>query len=92
MGEANFYKWCDKYPEFKATYEKAKTFKRAFHESELKKNLENPDINLGVFKYYMNLVVGVEDKAANNVVVNNGIDPEIVKSIEEWRKKYASEY
>lgn len=93
VGDSCFYKWLDKYPEFKLTYEKAKTFKRAFHESELKANLENQDINIGVYKYYMRMVVGVEDTDKPQVTVNNNqVDPELVEEIKAFREKFKSEY
>lgn len=95
MGSSNFYKWIDKYPEFKATYEKAQTFKRAYHESELKRNLENPDINPNVYKHYMRMVVGEDDKSDfPNVTVNNNmpVDPEIVEQIKAFKEKFKSDY
>lgn len=93
IGENCFYKWCKTYEEFGKTYEKAKAFKRAYHESELKANLENQDINTTVYKYYMRMVVGIEDKPEANVTVNNNqLDPEIIKKIEEFQAKFKSDH
>lgn len=92
MGVSNFYKWLQKYPEFKETFEKAKMFKLAYHESELKTNLENQAINTTVFKYYMRLVVGIEDKPDVVVNNNNQADPVILEEIKAFREKFKSDY
>ena len=93
IGENCFYKWCKTYKEFGETYEKAKAFKRAYHESELKANLENQAINTTVYKYYMRMVVGIEDKPESNVVVNNNqVDPQLLEEIKVFREKFKSEY
>jgi len=89
ISENTFYKWVKQYPEFKRAYDRAKTFKMAYHHSEMRDNLENEKLQPHVYKAYLRWVAGLKDDPETQVTVNNNpVDEQLLEDMKEFRKKF----
>lgn len=91
--ESSFYNWVKNYEEFARAYERAKTFKHAFHHSEMRKNLENEKLQPHVYKAYLRWVAGLKEDPETSVTINNNkVDEQLLEDMQEFRKQFEQNF